>query len=58
MKKTILALEEAGLRQSVRVMIGGAPVDERVLAYVGADALGKTAVEAVAIADKWFSKGA
>jgi methanogenic corrinoid protein MtbC1 len=55
MKKTILALEEAGLRKNIRIMVGGAPVDERVLAYVGGDALGKTAVDAVGLADKWFA---
>jgi 5-methyltetrahydrofolate--homocysteine methyltransferase len=37
MKTTIQALTEAGLRPSVKVMIGGAPVTEKYAAEVGAD---------------------
>ena len=37
MKTTIEALTEAGLRQSVKVMIGGAPVTEKYAAEIGAD---------------------
>ena len=37
MKTTIEALTEAGLRPSVKVMIGGAPVTEKYAAEIGAD---------------------
>jgi 5-methyltetrahydrofolate--homocysteine methyltransferase len=37
MKTTIEALTEAGLRGSVKVMIGGAPVTEKYAAEIGAD---------------------
>jgi 5-methyltetrahydrofolate--homocysteine methyltransferase len=37
MEKTILALKEAGLRDQVVVMIGGAPVTEDFAAAIGAD---------------------
>jgi len=37
MKTTIQALTEAGLRGSVKVMIGGAPVTEKYAAEIGAD---------------------
>ncbi len=37
MKTTIQALTEAGLRPSVKVMIGGAPVTEKYAAEIGAD---------------------
>jgi 5-methyltetrahydrofolate--homocysteine methyltransferase len=37
MKTTVEALTEAGLRQSVKVMIGGAPVTEKYAAEIGAD---------------------
>ncbi len=37
MKDTIAALKEAGLRDSVKVMIGGAPVTEQYAAEIGAD---------------------
>lgn len=54
MKQVILGLEEAGLRDRVKVMIGGAPVDERVREYSGADARGSNAVEAVSIARQFM----
>jgi 5-methyltetrahydrofolate--homocysteine methyltransferase len=54
MKDVILGLEEAGLRNKVKVMIGGAPVDERVREYSGADALGRNAIEAVSIARQFM----
>jgi len=53
MKSTVDAIREAGLRDSVKVMLGGAPVDERVTEYAGADAWGKDAVEAVSLAKQW-----
>ena len=54
MKATVQAAEKAGLRDAgVRLMIGGAPVTEQVVAYTGADGYGKDAVEAVALAKTW-----
>jgi len=53
MKETVDAIREAGLRDQVKVMIGGAPVDEHVQGYTGADAWGKDAMEAVALARQW-----
>lgn len=53
LKETIEALENAGLRDQVKVMIGGAPVDDTVLGYVKADARGATAVSAVNLANDW-----
>ena len=41
MKATIVALEEAGLRDKVKILIGGGPVDQNTCDYVGADALCK-----------------
>lgn len=55
MKHTLLALEEAKLRVKVKVMIGGAPVDGRVLSYVQADAFGRTAFDGVLLAKEWIS---
>ncbi len=54
MKKTVDAIEEAGLRDSVKIMIGGAPVDDFVQAYAGADAWGKDAMTAVSLAKNWI----
>jgi methanogenic corrinoid protein MtbC1 len=53
MKRTVAAAGEAGLRGDVRLMIGGAPITEQVVAYTGADGFGKDAVEAVELAKKW-----
>ena len=51
MKDTVAALKEAGL--DVKVMIGGGQVDENIRQYTGADAYGKDAMAAVAIAKEW-----
>ena len=53
MKETIREIEKSGLRGRVKIMIGGGQMDETIREYVGADAYGKDAVEAVAIAKKW-----
>ena len=53
MKEIIKKFEEAGLRDSVKIMIGGGTVDENIVEYVSADAYGESAVEAVALASKW-----
>lgn len=53
MKEIIEKLKGEGLRDSVKIMIGGGTVDERIVEYVGADAYGQSAVDAVNIATKW-----
>jgi 5-methyltetrahydrofolate--homocysteine methyltransferase len=53
MKEIIKKFEEAGLRDSVKIMIGGGTVDKNIVEYVSADAYGESAVEAVALASKW-----
>jgi 5-methyltetrahydrofolate--homocysteine methyltransferase len=50
MKTTIEALEEAGLRDSVKIMVGGAPVTEAFAEEIGADAYAPDAAAAVDIA--------
>ncbi len=41
---TIKAIEEAGLRQNVKIMVGGAPVDADFATRIGADGYGSNAV--------------
>ena len=53
MKNTIQALKDAGLREGVKVMIGGGQVDEQIREYANADAFGKDAMAAVALARSW-----
>jgi trimethylamine corrinoid protein len=54
MKSTIKAIENAGLRGKVKIMIGGGTIDERVRDYVGADAFGFDAMAAVRLAKEWI----
>ncbi len=52
MKDTIEALEEAGLRDKVRVMVGGAPVNQKFADQIGADGYSTNAPSAVELAAK------
>lgn len=52
MKNTVAALVQAGLRDQVKVIIGGGLVNAEVQAYSGADAWGKDANEAVALCNQ------
>jgi 5-methyltetrahydrofolate--homocysteine methyltransferase len=50
MKAIVEALEEAGLRSSVKVIVGGAPVTAAFAEEIGADAYGADAASAVDVA--------
>lgn len=50
MKATIEALKEAGVRDRVAVMVGGAPVTQRFADEIGADGYSDNAASAVALA--------
>ena len=50
MKTTLEALEEAGLRDSIKVIIGGAPVTATFAEEIGADAYAPDAATAVDVA--------
>jgi 5-methyltetrahydrofolate--homocysteine methyltransferase len=54
MEKVIGALESRGLRDSVKVMVGGAPLDSKFADKIGADGYGKDAWEAVQLAKKFL----
>jgi 5-methyltetrahydrofolate--homocysteine methyltransferase len=43
MGHTIKAIEEAGLRDKVKIMVGGAPVDQEFSERIGADGYGSNA---------------
>jgi len=53
MKKTVEAIKVAGLRDKVKIMIGGGQIDEEIRKYTGADAYGQDAMAAVTLARKW-----
>lgn len=52
MKTTIEALSNAGVRQQVKVLVGGAPITQMFADTIGADAFGDNAASAVTIAKK------
>jgi methanogenic corrinoid protein MtbC1 len=54
MKETIDAIKAAGLRNNVKIMIGGGQIDEEVKKYTGADAYRPDAVAAVTLAKEWI----
>jgi 5-methyltetrahydrofolate--homocysteine methyltransferase len=51
----VSALEEAGLRDQVKIAIGGACTTQELADRMGVDALGRDAVEAIRIFDGFFS---
>jgi methanogenic corrinoid protein MtbC1 len=54
MKDTVEAMESAGLRGKMKIMIGGGQMDDEIRKYAKADAYGKDAMEAVFLAKKWI----
>ena len=58
MKATVDAIAAAGLRDQVKIMVGGAPVNEHVVAHCGADAWGRDAVAGVNLAKEWLGGAA
>ena len=54
MKETVEAIEAAGLRDKVKIMIGGGQIDEQIKKYTRADAYGRDAMAAVSLAKEWM----
>jgi 5-methyltetrahydrofolate--homocysteine methyltransferase len=54
MKETIDAIAKAGMRDKLKIMIGGGQVDDTVRAYTGADAYGNNAMAAVTLCRGWI----
>ena len=54
MKETVKAIENAGLRDQVRIIIGGALVSEQVQTYAGADAYANDAAVGTRIIKQWI----
>ncbi len=57
MRQTIEALVEAGLRDKVRIMVGGAPVTQAFANEIGADAFSQDASRAVSAAKSLVAGG-
>ena len=58
MKQTIDLIAASGLRDKVKIMVGGGPVDARVCALVGADNWSSDAQKAVRFAKEWIAASA
>ncbi len=56
MKLVIESLKQAGLRDRVRVLVGGAPVTEQWAKEIGADGYGASAASAVPLARRFVAK--
>ena len=57
MENVIKDLQTKGLRENVKVMLGGAPLSAEFAEKIGADAYGKDAAEAVTIARSFINIG-
>jgi corrinoid protein of di/trimethylamine methyltransferase len=55
MKMVITQIEKAGLRSKVKIIIGGAPISPEYGKEIGANAVGKDAVDGVNICKTWSS---
>ncbi|HOY60149.1 MAG TPA: corrinoid protein [Verrucomicrobiota bacterium] len=58
MKTTIEALKQAGLRERVKVLIGGAPITQKYAEEIGADGYSDNAPAAVSLAKRQLAVGA
>jgi 5-methyltetrahydrofolate--homocysteine methyltransferase len=56
MKAIIAAIEAAGLRKDVKILVGGAPVNQKYAHDIGADGYGVTATEAVELARRMVGR--
>jgi methanogenic corrinoid protein MtbC1 len=54
MKETVDAIAAAGLRDGVKIMIGGGQISEAIKVHTGADAYGKDAMAGVSLAKQWI----
>jgi corrinoid protein of di/trimethylamine methyltransferase len=58
MKATIDALQRAGVRKHVKVLVGGAPITKKFAEEIGADGYSESAVGAVSLAKQALTPGA
>lgn len=57
MDAVVRALEQAGLRERVKVIIGGAPVSQKFAQDIHADAYAATAPQGVEVVKRWLTAG-
>ncbi len=54
LRNVINEISSQGLRQSIKIMVGGAPLDSEFAEDIGADGYGPDAAEAVKLAKRWI----
>jgi len=54
MKETVDQIKAAGLRDDIKIMIGGGQIDDEIKTYAGADAYGADAMAAVNLTKDWI----
>jgi methanogenic corrinoid protein MtbC1 len=54
MRNTVAAIKEAGLRNDVKIMLGGGQMTNNICTFAGADAYGKDAVAGVNLVKNWL----
>jgi len=55
MKNTVGAIEAAGLRDTVKIIVGGGLVNERVAQHVGADAYANDVIRGINLCKEWVN---
>jgi methylmalonyl-CoA mutase cobalamin-binding domain/chain len=55
MKRTVDAFKEAGLRDSIKIIIGGNAVNQEACTFTGADGWSKNAAEAIKACGEWIN---
>lgn len=56
MERVVKALKDAGLRDKIKIVIGGAPITQEYAEKIGADAAARDAVEGVKICKSWVKR--
>ncbi len=56
MEKIIEALKEAGFRNQVKIIIGGAPITKKFAEMIGADDYARDVIEGVKICKRWMDE--
>ncbi len=54
MKNTVNEISKAGLRENIKIIIGGNPVTRQACEYIGADAFTRNAAEGIRICKGWI----
>lgn len=57
MKDTVTAIQEAGLRNDIKIIIGGGQMSPKISEYAGADACAKDAMDGINLIKQWIGKG-